>query len=126
MCVCERVLGVWQRRAPGRWLPLKLACLHSCWLCASGEGFCPGWNILNSSYICRAWEAAVCGVGGTSREQTPLLEAQAVESAWPSQRGEGPVIGRQQLAGPGSAGALESASLSLCLPPVQWGGSVEP
>ena len=68
-----------------------LACLHSCWLSAPGEGFCPVLNTVNSSYICHAWETAVCSVGGwgASSGWSPPLKPQATESSSPLEKGPG-------------------------------------
>lgn len=57
-------LGGVADKAPGRWFLLKLTLSASLLALCFWRGFCPGLNTLNSSYICHAWEAAVCSIGG--------------------------------------------------------------
>lgn len=91
ICVCVRVCqGVWQRRAPGRWLLLKLA------LSASLLALCFWRRLLSwlehaeqQLHLSRLGSGSLQRGGRTSSEQTPLLEAQAAAKPSMSQGGAG-------------------------------------
>lgn len=80
--------------------------------------------ILNGSYICRAWEVAVCSMGqGWASSVSRQLSLGSRLLRWPqSGRGEGLVIQRQLQTNPGCGGEKDLLPCHCMSAPCQLGG----